>query len=147
MSKCKNLGKLDFEWRKYTRTVLENKTPKTKSLIVEELELVVAKFEIFWIENWILRWEIELLERRLSKSKIAATLGNWIVVLENRPPKTKSLIIEELELVVTKSEIFWIKNWILRLEIELLKRRLWKSKNRDKIGFRVAEIYTDPLGV
>ena len=62
-------------------------------------------------------------------------MGNWIVVLENRPPKTKSLIIEELELVLAKSEIFGIENWILRLEIELLERCLSKSKNCGKSDF------------
>ena len=65
------------------------------------------------------------------------TLGNWIVhvVLENRPPKTKSLIIDELELVLAKSEIFWIEKWILHSEIELLERRLSKSKNSGKSDF------------
>ena len=62
-------------------------------------------------------------------------MGNWNAVLKNWTPKTKTFIIRKLELVLPKSEGFDIENWISVSKIELLERRLSKSKSEDKSDF------------
>ena len=56
------------------------------------------------------------------------------VLLENRLPKTKSLITVKLELTLTKSETFRIENWNKPLKIELLEHH-----------FRITKIVADRI--